>query len=1323
MSATDLLLPAPAPAASGEGRQGRGAGEPGGSASRRPRRAWSARSLQALLALALLLPAIALAAVLVLRYADAERDRLERAGAEAARAVAAAVERELAALQGTLEALATSPALAAGDLAAFHAQASRLRMATGTEYVVAEPGDGRQLANTRVPWGAPLPRVASPSLDVIREAAAGGGALAVSGIFRGAVAGRAVVAAAVPARLGPDGRPVALAASTDGERLWSELLARAGPRLGEGWIATVADGSGIIVARAPEPGRFVGTPLVAGFRERLAAETAGTGAPSSGWIRGARTRDGQAVQVAWHRLGPAAPGWTALVAVPGEAFAAPLRQAVWPLVGGGAALLGLGLALALVAARRLTGPLEALAAAGAREAPPPRSGVLEVDRLADALAGAEAGRAANEAALRGSEARFRAAFEAAAVGMAVLDEALAVAEANPAFCAIVGRGADEVVGRPCAGFTHPDDLPGSARLLGEVAEGRAASAGFEKRYVRPDGAEVWVRVSATRLGGRGGGPARSLLAIVEDVSARVAAEAALRASEARLRRVQRIGRVGGFEIDLRTGANRRSAEYMQIQGLAAREAAERHEDWVRRLHPEDRERAERRFLDAVADGAPDTEYAQEYRVVTPAGEARWVAARAEIERDPETGRALRMLGAHVDVTELKAAEAALAASESRLALALQGTSDGLWDWDVARGEVHHSPRFAEMLGYAPGEWESTYENWRGHMHPDDVAPTEEALRRYLAREAPDYAPVFRMRHRDGSWRWMLSRAKATWDAGGRPVRMVGAHTDVTAQKLAEDALRASEARLRAVLDGITEGFVVLDRGFRVTGINAEGLRIDGRPAGEILGRTHWEAWPASAGTPVEAAYRKAMAERVPVALEHRFGGEGRGVWLDIRAFPVPEGIAVLYRDVTGRKRAEEVLARDREGLGRLVEERTAALLRAAEERRRAEEAMRQSEKLAALGQLTGGVAHDFNNLLQVVSSGAALLKRPGLSEARRAMVLDGMIGAGQAARGLTGRLLAFARRQALAPETLDLNARLLGLSELLRQTLGSAVRVETELAADLWPVHCDPGGLEVALLNLAANARDAMPSGGALRLRTRNAALGAAGERAAGDYVVLEVEDTGEGMPPAVLARVFEPFFTTKEAGRGTGLGLPQVFGFARQSGGDIRIESEPGRGTTVAVLLPRAAAAAAAPSAAPPAAPPRAGGAVLDALRSSAGRTVLVVEDNREAGDFAAALLEELGYATVRAGGAAEALALLADGARVDAVFSDVVMPGGAGGLELAAALRASHPGVALVLTTGYSAKLADGDAPEGVEVLAKPYLLDELAAALGRALAAAQA
>ncbi len=565
---------------------------------------------------------------------------------------------------------------------------------------------------------------------------------------------------------------------------------------------------------------------------------------------------------------------------------------------------------------------------------------------------------------------------------------------------------------------------------------------------------------------------------------------------------------------------------------------------------------------------------------------------------------------------------------------------------------------------------------------------------------------------------LVTLARLVW-RGQRRLAEANALLERRASERTE-ALQASEARFRAFQELSPIGFAihravrdsqghVVD--FEVEYANPAAHRAVAVPNGALQGVRLLAQVPAArTDTRLFPRYCRILAGAEPggeVDLElrnSRFNGWFRNAVVRLDA----ERLAISVQDMTAEHAARETLARSHAEQEALVEARTTALLRTADETRRAEEAVHQHEKLAALGQLVGGVAHDFNNLLQVIGSGAALLRRPGITESRRVAVLEGMERAGETARELTGRLLAFARQQPLVPQTFSLNARIVGMSALLRQTLGGLVQVETALAPDLWQVHADPGQTELAVLNLAMNARDAMPKGGRLLLRTRNATLPAMEGRQAGDYVCLDVVDAGMGMPQTVLARALEPFFTTKEAGRGTGLGLPQVFGFARQSGGDLRLDSTPGLGTTVTIKLPRAAAV------------PGSGDATaIGSLRTPKGKSVLVVEDNVAAGEFAASLLEELGYQARTATTAVQALAMLRDGTTVDAVFSDVVLPGGMSGNELAQALRAQFPQVAVVLATGYGGQAASVAPPPTVETLGKPYQLVELTAALERALA----
>jgi signal transduction histidine kinase len=369
-----------------------------------------------------------------------------------------------------------------------------------------------------------------------------------------------------------------------------------------------------------------------------------------------------------------------------------------------------------------------------------------------------------------------------------------------------------------------------------------------------------------------------------------------------------------------------------------------------------------------------------------------------------------------------------------------------------------------------------------------------------------------------------------------------------------------------------------------------------------------------------------------------------------------------------------------------------------EERAKAEEQLRQSQKMQALGQLTGGIAHDFNNLLTVIQGSADMLLRPSLAEDRRKRYADAIVQAAARAAALTGQLLAFARRQPLKPEVIDINTMIAGMTELLDRALGERVTVETELADGVCTVEADRAQLVSAVLNIAVNGRDAMPDGGTLRITT------ASEEHDQRPMIALSIADAGTGMDAATIERAMEPFFTTKAAGKGTGLGLSQVYGFATQSGGDLRIESVPGNGTRVTILLPCSDLEQ---SEIPEA----------EAMHADGGRTgsVLLVEDNEEVGEFAEALLRELGHRVVRARSGNEALEVVG-AAPFDVVLSDVVMPG-MSGIELADTLAATHPQLRVLLTTGYSDEIARSGTG-GRPVLLKPYRLDTLASFIDEAL-----
>jgi len=395
-----------------------------------------------------------------------------------------------------------------------------------------------------------------------------------------------------------------------------------------------------------------------------------------------------------------------------------------------------------------------------------------------------------------------------------------------------------------------------------------------------------------------------------------------------------------------------------------------------------------------------------------------------------------------------------------------------------------------------------------------------------------------------------------------------------------------------------------------------------------------------------------------------------------------------------------------------VESRTAELAAANEalraqmaERARMEEALRQAQKIEAIGQLTGGVAHDFNNLLMVIVGGLEALERQ-TDPARRRSLMEGMQQAAQRGSALTRQLLAFSRRSELKPEPIDLTVRIGEMRELLDRSLRGDVHVRLSFAEGLWPVAVDPGELELVVLNLAVNARDAMPNGGTIEISAANLADHVEGDLR-GDFVRLAVTDEGVGMSDKVKAHVFEPFYTTKDVGRGSGLGLAQVHGFVTQSGGAVRIDSAVGRGTTVTLLLPRSLDT-----------PIHRDRHLLHGHlypeRANPSGCVLLVEDDDEVAALVKEMLEQLGYEVTRAASAIAALGALSNGRKVDLVFSDVMMPGGMNGVDLVREIRRRRSDLPVLLTSGYAEAAREDAAAEGISVLPKPYRIGDLAAAL---------
>ncbi|MEH3145787.1 MAG: PAS domain S-box protein [Methylobacterium frigidaeris] len=712
--------------------------------------------------------------------------------------------------------------------------------------------------------------------------------------------------------------------------------------------------------------------------------------------------------------------------------------------------------------------------------------------------------------------------------------------------------------------------------------------------------------------------------------------------------------------------------------------------WVEATHPDDRGPTERAFLEANAACAP---FRIEYRLRRADGTYRWAIDAAAPRFGPD-GDFLGYVGSVIDIDERREIEDALRASEARFQTIANSIDHMVWSTRADGFHDFYNQRWYDYTGVPEGTTDG--EGWSGMFHPDDQERAWEVWRHSLATGEP-YQIEYRLRHRSGAYRWVLGRAQAMRDAAGRIVRWFGTCTDIHDQVEAREVLaRSRESLAREVAQRTAER----DRIWQATSdllcvATLEGRFVSLNPAwSKTLG------WSEAAlkAEPFLAFVHPDDREATLAAaaglergepqfqFENRYRHrDGSYRWLSWNAVPRDGVIFATVRDVTAVKQQ-------------------------AETRRELEEQLRQSQKMEAVGQLTGGLAHDFNNLLAGITGSLELMQ----SRMRQGRVADveryitAAQGAAQRAAALTHRLLAFSRRQTLDPKPTDVNRLVSGMEDLIRRTVGPAVAVDVVGAAGLWSTLVDPNQLENALLNLCINARDAMPEGGRITVETANRWLD---ERAArmrdlppGQYLSLCVSDTGTGMDPEVQARAFDPFFTTKPLGQGTGLGLSMIHGFVRQSGGQVRIYSEPGQGTTVCLYLPRHYGEAddvddVLGAGAPP--------------RAEQGETVLVVDDEPTVRMLVSEVLEDLGYTAIEAADGPSGLKVLQSDVRIDLLITDVGLPGGMNGRQVADAGRWMRPDLKVLFITGFAenAVLGSGQLEPGMQVMTKPFVMEALA------------
>ena len=659
----------------------------------------------------------------------------------------------------------------------------------------------------------------------------------------------------------------------------------------------------------------------------------------------------------------------------------------------------------------------------------------------------------------------------------------------------------------------------------------------------------------------------------------------------------------------------------------------------------------------------------------------------------QSGTIVRWFGTNADITAQVAAEEALRASETQFRTFAQAVPNHVWTAPATGLLDWFNDRTYEYSGAFPGALDG--EGWTNIVHSDDL---HDAAKRWAEalQTGKIYETQFRLRRADGLYRWHLARAVPIRSADGKITRWVGTNTDVEDQKMMSQALAYLNDNLA---EQVAERTADRDRIWRLstdvmaiakfdgtlTAINPAGLHLLGWAMTDLIGRSFMEFVHPDDMANTLAEIERLRAGKTTFKFENRYRRvDGSYIALSWTAVPDEKFIHAIGRDVTGEREAAEAL-------------------------KLTEEALRQSQKMEAVGQLTGGIAHDFNNMLAVVIGSLELLgRRLGPSDARARHYIDAASDGARRAASLTQRLLAFARQQPLKPQPIDANKLVGGLSDLLRHSLGGNIRLETVLAGGLWRTNVDPNQLENVILNLALNGRDAMKDGGRLTIETQNAHLDAQYVSSqiglpAGQYILVAITDTGCGMSPEVIAKAFDPFFTTKEVGQGTGLGLSQVYGFVKQSGGHVKIYSEPGEGTSVKVYLPRHTQEDGVASEKQD----------VRTIKGEYDEVVLVVEDEPLVRQYSVAALTELGYRVMEADGAQAALRLLETHPEISLLFTDVVMPD-VNGRKLADEAKRRWPNLKVLFTTGYTrnAVVHNGTLDADVELIGKPYSLEELAA-----------
>ena len=639
-----------------------------------------------------------------------------------------------------------------------------------------------------------------------------------------------------------------------------------------------------------------------------------------------------------------------------------------------------------------------------------------------------------------------------------------------------------------------------------------------------------------------------------------------------------------------------------------------------------------------------------------------------------------------DITKLKRIEKALQLSEQRYDFAMSVVNDGIWDWRLDNNSIYFDSRYYTMLGYEDGEFPGDFEEFKKRVHADDFAKVIRQIKQYLSGEQKSFDSEFRFLRKDGRYLWVRSRGRIIErDKNGEPLRFLGTHADINHRKLTEQALVQSERHFRNLIEttsAVVWEYDVDSESFLYVSPQVE--KLSGYPVEMWTGLKFW----------ISLIHPDDLDHVLAISRKAVLSGESHSY--EYRVYIADGSIKWFRSDIN------VVLQNNQSSLMRGFTVDITDL-------KQTEEALRRSQKMDAIGQLTGGIAHDFNNILGIILGNLDLLERQGELNEKAVKRVSGIRHSAQRAVDLTRQLLGFSRRDSLSARATDVNTVIKTMQDLIKRSITPEVEVRLKLSEPLWRVMIDAGELEDALLNLVINARDAIKGNGSLSIETGNYVLGHSSDSStpgmqAGEYIEIQVSDSGEGISEENIEHIYEPFFTTKAQGKGTGLGLAMVFGFVQRSSGYIRVDSEQGTGTTFRIYLPRFVSEDITLPV----------DSKIEVALPDGKEVILVVDDEESLLAITSENLQALGYQVWTASSAERALQIMSAN-RIDLLFSDVVMPE-MNGYELAEQVVVLYPDTKVLLTSGYTEKahVTDKESRFNVDLLSKPYTQVVLAKAI---------